>query len=98
MSLGSMIGATPITREVPLVVPAVAHEIYALLARVILTTVFGPVPLIPRRNVQIDRRRDVLWIRYDEHRLRIDHRWGRGQITDVDPSIKFMGARGGDAA
>ncbi len=77
----------PISRYIIVVIPVISHEIDAPTAGSVLGTVPSPVPLITRRDTQIDRRFSVFRSSLDNDRVLIDHLWWR--ITaDVELPIE----------
>lgn len=79
---------TAVTRCINLLVPVVTHEQHRSSAGAILSTMTRPVALMPRRDMQIDRRlRHSDCSRLNHHRLRIDHLW-YWITADVDLPIE----------
>jgi hypothetical protein len=64
-----------IAGPVPWVVFFRANEINRPITRIVLSAMLAPISGMPRRHVQVDRRRRR-WLRLDQHRLRIDERRG----------------------
>ena len=75
-----------IPRRVHVVVPAVPDEIDRLAAGVIGATMPGPVPRMPRRYAQIERRGRIGRRLVDDDRLRVDDlRWR--VVADLDAAV-----------
>jgi len=83
-----------VPRNVFLVVPIIPHKVDRSAARVVLRTVLAPVFLMPRSDVQVDRRGRCIFRRSRDHdRLRIDD-WRWRNIANVDLTIKAWLAEG----
>ena len=73
-----------VSRHVFVVVPVIAHEVDPPAAGVVLRTMHAPVPLVPRRHVQVNRRSGNEFRRLpDHHGLRINQLW-LGSVADID--------------
>jgi hypothetical protein len=93
-----IVPAIPVVMIIPMTVIALfvarfvflrSDEIHRTIASVVFATVLAPIFCVPRRNVQIDRRRRG-GLRLDDHRLRV-HERRRTRVSDSHLTVNAGG-------
>ena len=85
--LAFVLVAVQIARKIFVVVPALLHKIDRLTAGGIPPAILAPILLVYHRHVKVDWPLIHSHGRlYDDHRLRIDHRWWR-IVADVNATV-----------